>query len=74
MLFVCLVCVWQVTGHMISMEILSRLGLGNITSQVVDLVQKLQLLKVDVNDYLCLKFVILLNPGMNICFIFVFLP
>jgi len=31
--------------------------------QVVELVRKLRVLEFDVNEYLCLKFVILLNPG-----------
>ena len=50
---------------MISVEVLGRLGLGSITDQVVELVHKLRTLKLDENEYLCLKFVILLNPGKN---------
>ena len=31
--------------------------------KILDLVRKMKELKIDMNEYICLKFLILLNPG-----------
>lgn len=54
----------KATGHVISVETTRQIGLGNITDRVLELVQKLRNLSFDANEYICLKFLILLNPGM----------
>ena len=53
----------QVTGHIVSMELLNVLGLVTFADQMLELVRRLKELNLDINECVCLKFVILLNPG-----------
>jgi len=57
---------YKVTGHIVSMDVLSEIGLGGLCDQLLDLVKQIRSLKLDLNEYVCLKFVILLNPGTSI--------
>ncbi len=51
------------TGHMVGMDSLSEVGLGDVKERLSDLIHKFWDLKFDNNDFTCLKFLILLNPG-----------
>ena len=55
--------VTKVTDHMLPVDILVHIGLGNITDQLQDLIRRIRALRLDASEYTCLKFVILLNPG-----------
>jgi hypothetical protein len=56
-------CYVKVTGHVVSMDVLARIGLGSFCDQLLELIRQVRCLKLDLNEYICLKFVILLNPG-----------
>ncbi|KAL3872273.1 hypothetical protein ACJMK2_040207 [Sinanodonta woodiana] len=51
------------SGHKLGMESLETMGLGDMKDGILELVKKIRDLKIDVNEYVCLKFLILLNPG-----------
>lgn len=44
---------------------LGLLGVPTLVDHFNDITAKLQELKFDVCDYICIKFLLLLNPGMN---------
>ena len=48
---------------MLSLESLDDLGLGDLRERIVEIVRKMKEVKIDDNEYTCLKFLILLNPG-----------
>ena len=56
-------CFLQPVGPNIGLDILDKLGLGDVKSKLFDLIKKGKDLKMDFNEYMCLKFIILLNPG-----------
>ena len=56
-------------GHSLSLDSLDELGLSDMKDKIIDLVRKMKELKIDMNEYICLKFLILLNPGMNTMYI-----
>ncbi|CAH1787637.1 unnamed protein product [Owenia fusiformis] len=51
-------------GTKIGISLLQKFGLGDIKDRLTDMVKKLQELKLDYNEYVCLKFLILLNPDI----------
>nr|UJP31527.1 putative steroidogenic factor 1 [Solemya velum] len=51
-------------GQKMSLDCLDKLGLGDLKDRVLELVRKMRELKIDVNEYICLKFLILLNPDV----------
>ena len=51
------------TGHMVDIDILHRLGLGDTKDRLTELIVKFRELEFDANEFTCLKFLILLNPG-----------
>lgn len=53
----------QITGHMVDISILQRMGLADIKDRLTDLIAKFRELELDANEFTCLKFLILLNPG-----------
>ena len=55
--------IFQVSGHRLSLDCLDELGLMDMKDKILDLVRKMKELKIDNNEYICLKFLILLNPG-----------
>lgn len=61
--FLFLILLYQITGDMVDMQILERMGLEDIKDRLVDLIIKFRELKLDANEFTCLKFLILLNPG-----------
>ena len=61
-LIICLGVV-QASGHMVSINLLNRAGLLECRERIQDLVRKFRELEADDNEFVCLKFLILLNPG-----------
>jgi len=57
----CVVC--KVTGQMLPINVLVRIGLSSVCDQLLELVRRIRALRLDASEYTCLKFVILLNPG-----------
>ena len=55
------------TGHSVHIELLTRMGLTDCRERVHELIAKFRDLKLDRNEYTCLKFLILLNPGKYMC-------
>ena len=54
-------------GHSLNLDCLDELGLSDMKDKIIDLVRKMKELKIDINEYICLKFLILLNPGIVNC-------
>lgn len=52
------------SGHSLSLDCLDELGLSDMKDKIIDLVRKMKELKIDINEYICLKFLILLNPDV----------
>jgi len=58
------VCGLQVTGHYVSVAVLERVGLAVSTcDQLLELVRRVRQLRLDANEFTCLKYIILLNSG-----------
>jgi len=61
--------VLQVTGHFVSVAILERVGLAALCDQLLELVRRVRQLRLDANEFICLKYIILLNSGIHLrCF------
>ncbi|XP_060595768.1 nuclear receptor subfamily 5 group A member 2-like isoform X1 [Ruditapes philippinarum] len=52
-------------GHRLSLDCLEDLGIPDIKDRILDIVRKMKELKIDDNEYTCLKFLILLNPDVS---------
>ncbi|XP_041368284.1 nuclear receptor subfamily 5 group A member 2-like isoform X2 [Gigantopelta aegis] len=52
-------------GQRINFDILDKLGLGDVKARLYELIKKMKELKIDVYEYACLKFLILLNPDVS---------
>ncbi|CAG5132133.1 unnamed protein product, partial [Candidula unifasciata] len=50
------------SGDIIGYELFDKLGLEDVKAKVFELIKKGRELKVDYHEYMCLKFLILLNP------------
>ena len=55
-------------GQKFDLLSLALLGVPQVSDQLQRVSTRLQELKVDTNDYICLKFILLLNPGLYFCF------
>ena len=53
----------QATGHMVKISMFEHLGLNECLGRLQELLRKVREIKMDHNEYICLKFLILLNPG-----------
>lgn len=51
-------------GQRLNLECLDKLGLSDCKDKIRDMVRKMKELKIDINEYLCLKYLILLNPDV----------
>jgi len=49
----------------VSVAILERVGLGALSDQLLELVRRVRQLRIDANEYICLKYIILLNSGTH---------
>ena len=56
---------FQQNGLRLNFDTLDRLGLGDVRVRLFELIKKSRELKLDYNEYMCLKFLILLNPGKS---------
>lgn len=54
-------------GQKFDLLSLGLLGVPSLAEHFHDIVAKLQELKFDVSDYICIKFLLLLNPGLYHC-------
>ncbi|XP_070176751.1 steroidogenic factor 1-like isoform X2 [Littorina saxatilis] len=52
-------------GIRLNFETLDKLGLGDVRVRLFELIKKCRELKLDYNEYMCLKFLILLNPDVT---------
>lgn len=59
----CVALLFQASGHRIGFDVLDKLGLSDVKARIYELIKKAKDLKIDVYEYACLKFLILLNPG-----------
>lgn len=53
----------MITGHTLDQATLSHMGPADVIDQMGNIVMRMRELKLDHKDYVCLKFMILLNPG-----------
>ncbi|XP_067662615.1 nuclear receptor subfamily 5 group A member 2-like isoform X1 [Haliotis asinina] len=53
------------SGHRIGFDVLDKLGLSDVKARIYELIKKAKDLKIDVYEYACLKFLILLNPDVS---------
>ena len=53
----------QLSGHTIDSSVLDRMQLGECRQLLTDIVSRFRDLNFDRNEYTCIKFLILLNPG-----------
>ena len=60
-------------GQKFNLLLLSLLGCPNLEEPLHDLTARLTEIRFDVPDYVCLKFLMLLNPGNGIISYFIFL-
>ncbi|KAL4219633.1 nuclear receptor subfamily 5 [Mactra antiquata] len=51
-------------GQKLNLDCLEELGIGDMKDRILDIVRKMKELKIDDNEYTCLKFLILLNPDV----------
>ena len=51
------------TGHFVSVAVLERVGLAALCDQLLELVRRVRQLRLDANEFTCLKYIILLNSG-----------
>ena len=57
----------QVTGHYVPVAVLERVGLGAaLCDQLLELVRRVRQLRLDANEFTCLKYIILLNSGNHL--------
>lgn len=59
------------SGHLVSMDVLELVGVSDLKRKLLDLILKMKSLDLHHDEVTCLKFLVLLNPGMllNISFI-----
>ncbi|KAI0223546.1 Nuclear receptor subfamily 5 group A member 2 [Lamellibrachia satsuma] len=58
-------CMAEVTGDEVRKELLNQIGLGDMKTRVQEVVKKLRYLRLDSNEYVCLRYLILLNQDVS---------
>ena len=53
------------TGHVVRLDVLNAAGLCGFKERLRDVIRKVRDLGLDENEYICLKYIVLLNPGRN---------
>lgn len=53
------------SGHRINADFFDKIGLGDMRDRLQDLIKKMRELKIDENEYVCLKYLVLLNPDVG---------
>ena len=56
--------VCQMTGDMVPVEAMSIIGMSSLKDRLTELVRRVRELRLDLNEYICLKYILLLNPGL----------
>ena len=51
------------SGLFVSDDILEEIGLGDLRDRIIQVVQHFRSLNVDSNEYVCLRYLVLMNPG-----------
>ena len=59
----CFLCVKQVTGDRVGKELLYKIGLRDMKTRIQEVARKFHCLQLDSNEYVCLRYLILLNEG-----------
>jgi len=54
----------QMTGDMVPVEAMSIIGMSSLRDRLTELVRRVRELRLDLNEYICLKYILLLNPGL----------
>jgi len=57
--------VCQMTGDMVPVDVLSVVGIPNLKDRLTELVRRVRELRLDLKEYICLKYILLLNPGLS---------
>ena len=52
------------TGDMVPVDALAVVGMLSLKDRLTDLVRRVRELRLDLNEYICLKYILLLNPGV----------
>jgi len=52
------------TGDMVPVDALSVIGMSSLRDRLTELVRRVRELRLDLNEYICLKYILLLNPGL----------
>jgi len=55
------------TGDMVPVDVLGVVGIPNLKDRLTELVRRVRELRLDLNEYICLKYILLLNPGLPYC-------
>ncbi|GAB1607050.1 nuclear receptor subfamily 5 group A member 2-like, partial [Argonauta hians] len=53
------------SGHRLNADFFDKIGLGDMRERLQDLIKKMRELKIDENEYVCLKYLVLLNPDVG---------
>ena len=56
-------CMNQVTGDRVGKELLYKIGLRDMKTRIQEVARKFHCLQLDSNEYVCLRYLILLNEG-----------
>ena len=54
----------QTTGDVVSVDALNVIGMSSLRDRLTELVRRVRELRLDLNEYICLKYILLLNPGL----------
>jgi len=55
------------TGDTVSVDALGIVGVSSLKDRLTELVRRVRELRLDLNEYICLKYILLLNPGLPCC-------
>jgi len=53
------------TGDMVPVDAVSIIGMSSLKDRLTELVRRVRELRLDLNEYICLKYILLLNPGLR---------
>jgi len=52
------------TGDLVPVDTLNVVGVSSLRDRLTELVRRVRELRLDLNEYICLKYILLLNPGL----------
>ena len=53
------------TGDMVPVDAVNIIGMSSLKDRLMELVRRVRELRLDLNEYICLKYILLLNPGLS---------